>query len=152
MLSILFGSMSTSLLHWFTFQLLHLWIWQRRTNSWGTFKMPHISKRTRQSKCWPLGEGLEELHHICAHLKQCFPAVSSCFPSSGIFLVYPPTLYPPSSSSTTTTTIPSFFTSTLAGKFTFWFSKPPCSLSNVAWQHQTLCRTEPSWDSSVVGG
>lgn len=31
------------------------------------------------------------LHHIWAHLKQCFPAVSSCFPSRGIFLlVYPP--------------------------------------------------------------
>lgn len=34
------------------------------------------------------------LRHIWAHLKQCFPAVSSCFPSSGIFLVYPSTPSP----------------------------------------------------------
>lgn len=46
-----------------------------------------------QGKCWPLG-----LHQSEAHLKQCFPVFSSCFPSSGIFLVYPqrqPTAPPP---------------------------------------------------------
>lgn len=35
-------------------------------------------------------QGLVGLHHICDHLKQCFPAVSSCFPSSGIFPSLPP--------------------------------------------------------------
>ena len=55
----------------------------------------HISKRPQNSKCWPLGWCLVVLHHIWAHLKQCFPAVSSCFPSRGIFLlVYPPNAVP----------------------------------------------------------
>lgn len=57
----------------------------------------HISKRPQKGKCWPLGWCLVVLHHIWAHLKQCFPAVSSCFPSRGIFLlVYPPNAVPPS--------------------------------------------------------
>lgn len=64
------------------------------SSAFATFSSVHISKRPQKGKCWPLGWGLVGLRHIWAHLKQCFPAVSSCFPSSGIFLAGPPTPSP----------------------------------------------------------
>lgn len=44
----------------------------------------------QKGKTRPLGLDSEQLRHIWAHLKQCFPTISSCFPSTCIFLVHRP--------------------------------------------------------------
>ncbi|MEQ2252392.1 hypothetical protein ILYODFUR_021309 [Ilyodon furcidens] len=48
-----------------------------------------------KGKSRPLGLDSEQLHHIWAHLKQCFPTISSCFPSTCIFLVHLPPITTP---------------------------------------------------------